>query len=153
MSGTVDGTSDRRRRWLSVLAKAPVEEIEQVLAAIGGLPEMTLLRAPEVGLVMARGRAGGTGQRFNLGEVPVTRCSVKSDGRIGHGYVRGRDKRHALLIARLDALLQTEDRQASLMAEVIAPLAAAQAERRATAARKAAATRVEFFTMVRGEDG
>lgn len=143
----------RRSHWLGVLAKAQCRELEQAFAALSGVPEMSLLRAPEVGLVMARARAGGTGQRFNLGEVPVTRCSVQTtDGRIGHGYVRGRDKRHALLVARFDALLQDPDREAALMAEAIGPLAEAQRARKALSRRKAAATRVDFFTLVRGED-
>src|SRR5919109_46754 len=114
-------------------------------------PALTLLRQPETGLVMARGRAGGTGQRFNLGEITVTRCAVQSaDGHVGHGYVAGRDKRKAELVASFDALLQAPARRAALLSQVIEPLAAAQAAARATTARKAAATRVEFFTLVRG---
>jgi alpha-D-ribose 1-methylphosphonate 5-triphosphate synthase subunit PhnG len=101
---------------------------------------------------MARGRAGGTGQRFNLGEITVTRCAVQSaDGHIGHGYVAGRDKRKAELVASFDALLQAPAQRAALLSQVIEPLAAAQAAARATTARKAAATRVEFFTLVRGD--
>jgi alpha-D-ribose 1-methylphosphonate 5-triphosphate synthase subunit PhnG len=101
---------------------------------------------------MARGRAGGTGQRFNLGEITVTRCAVQgADGHIGHGYVAGRDKRKAELVASFDALLQAPDRRAALLARVVEPLATAQAATRSATARKAAATRVEFFTMVRGE--
>jgi alpha-D-ribose 1-methylphosphonate 5-triphosphate synthase subunit PhnG len=101
---------------------------------------------------MARGRAGGTGQRFNLGEITVTRCSVRTaDGQIGHGYVSGRDKRRAELVASFDALLQAPRRHADLMARVVEPLARVQAHASAATAAKAAATRVEFFTMVRGE--
>jgi alpha-D-ribose 1-methylphosphonate 5-triphosphate synthase subunit PhnG len=101
---------------------------------------------------MARGRAGGTGQRFNLGEITVTRCAVQSaDGLIGHGYVAGRDRRKAELVASFDALLQAPGRRPMLLERVVEPLAAVQAEARAATARKAAATRVEFFTMVRGD--
>ena len=117
-----------------------------------GRPGLVLLRQAEIGLVMARGRAGGTGQRFNLGEITVTRCAVRSaDGHVGHGYVAGRDKRKAELVASFDALLQAPERRAALLARVVEPLAAVQASQRASQARKAAATRVDFFTLVRGE--
>jgi alpha-D-ribose 1-methylphosphonate 5-triphosphate synthase subunit PhnG len=134
-----------RRRWLSVLAKATTEELEAIRPEAG----LELLRAPEIGLVMVRGRAGATGRRFNLGEVTVTRCAVRAaDGTIGHGHVQGRDKRKARLVAELDAVLQTSPDPLA----VIAPLARAQEARRAAVARKAAATRVEFFTLVRGDE-
>jgi alpha-D-ribose 1-methylphosphonate 5-triphosphate synthase subunit PhnG len=142
---------EQRRRWLAVLARAATDQLEARWAETAQ-PALTLLRQPETGLVMARGRAGGTGQRFNLGEITVTRCAVQSgDGHIGHGYVAGRDKRKAELVASFDALLQAPDRRAGLLGRVVEPLAAAQADARAATARKAAATRVEFFTMVRGE--
>jgi alpha-D-ribose 1-methylphosphonate 5-triphosphate synthase subunit PhnG len=142
---------EQRRRWLAVLARGATDQLETCWAE-AGQPPLTLLRQPETGLVMTRGRAGGTGQRFNLGEITVTRCAVQSaDGHIGHGYVAGRDKRKAELVASFDALLQAPDRRAALLEQVVGPLAAAQAEARAATARKAAATRVEFFTLVRGD--
>jgi alpha-D-ribose 1-methylphosphonate 5-triphosphate synthase subunit PhnG len=141
----------QRQRWLAVLARAVTDRLEACWAATGQ-PALTLLRQAETGLVMARGRAGGTGQRFNLGEITVTRCAVQSaDGHVGHGYVAGRDKRKAELVACFDALLQAPARRAALLARVVEPLAAAQAAAAAAQARKAAATRVEFFTMVRGD--
>lgn len=150
-------TSDRdpteaRQRWLGVLAKSLPTELEAAWGQLADPPAMDFLRRPETGLVMARGRAGGTGQRFNLGEVTVTRCSVQSQvGFVGHGYVRGRNKRHAELVARFDALCQEPDRRPALISGVIEPLERAQAARRECTARRAAATRVEFFTLVRGE--
>lgn len=144
---------EARQHWLGVLARAATEELEAAWARLGEPPAMNLLRAPEVGLVMARGRAGGTGQRFNLGEVTVTRCSVQSEaGLVGHGYVRGCGKRHAELVARFDALLQDDAWRDELIDAVVMPLAEVETARRAGQARKAAATRVEFFTLVRGED-
>ena len=137
-----------RRRWMSVLARADAAEIDRLLAGCPPLPECARLRGPEVGLVMARGRAGGTGQAFNLGEIAVTRCTVRSAGGIaGHAYVRGRDTRLAELAAALDAALQDPEQAPAFDVGVIAPLAAAQALRRERAARKAAATQVRFFTM------
>ena len=140
-----------RQRWLSILAKSDRRAIE---AALGdhGLPDVEMLRPAEVGLVMVRGRAGGSGQRFNLGEMPVTRCSVRSvAGHVGHGYVQGRDKAHAELAARLDAALQEPARRAALTTSVIDPLAVALSREKRAIEAKAAATKVDFFTMVRGE--
>jgi len=140
-----------RQRWLSVLAKSKRSAIETTLAG-ETLPDVDLLRPAEIGLVMVRARAGGNGQRFNLGEMPVTRCSVRSQaGHVGHGYVQGRDKAHAELAARLDAALQDPARRGALTASVIEPLAAALAHDKKTIETKAAATKVDFFTMVRGE--
>ena len=148
----VDWETSRRQGWLSILAKARPDELEAAVEKLGDLPACMMLRRPEVGLVMARGRAGGSGQRFNLGEIPVTRCAVQSKaGHIGHGYVQGRDKRHAELAAIMDALLQEPERQPTLLSEVIEPLAEAATARKEAITRKAEATRVEFFTMVRGE--
>lgn len=115
------------------------------------LPAHDVLRGPEIGTVMVRGRTGGTGAPFNLGELTVTRCTVRMDcGTVGHAHVQGRDRDHARRAAVLDALLQT-DAAPDLRARVLAPLTHAETEARDLRARKAAATRVEFFTMVRGE--
>lgn len=143
-----------RRSWMGVLARAAPGELESLWRDLGEAPEVRHLRRPETGLVMVRGRAGGDGRRFNLGEMTVTRCSVRIDGEggaIGHGYVAGRDRRHAELAAVLDGLLQDPARRPELLRRVVAPLAERQAARRRAAEAKAAATRVEFFTMVRGD--
>lgn len=137
-----------RRHWMGVLARASADEIEARLASLPALPRHTRLRGPETGLVMVRGRAGGDGAPFNLGEMTVTRCAVRlPDGRVGHAYVAGRDGRQAELAALLDAMLQDEARRAALREAVIAPLAAAQSARREREVRRAAATKVQFFTM------
>jgi alpha-D-ribose 1-methylphosphonate 5-triphosphate synthase subunit PhnG len=137
-----------RQRWMSILARAGAEAIAARLAHAPALPESTLLRGPESGLVMLRGRAGGGGSPFNLGEMSVTRCTVRNaDGFVGHAYVQGRDHHQARLAAELDAALQDPARHDALDHAVIAPLAAAQQARREEAAAKAAATRVQFFTM------
>jgi alpha-D-ribose 1-methylphosphonate 5-triphosphate synthase subunit PhnG len=101
---------------------------------------------------MVLGRQGGTGAPFNLGEMTVTRCSVRLPcGKDGHAYIQGRSKDHARRAAVLDALLQT-DAIDQVNAQVLAPLAEAESEKRTARASRAAATKVEFFTMVRGED-
>jgi alpha-D-ribose 1-methylphosphonate 5-triphosphate synthase subunit PhnG len=133
---------------MAVLARADRAAIEDRLDASGHIPGYQTLRGPEAGLVMVRGRAGGGGAAFNLGEMTVTRCTVRTAaGFVGHAYVTGRDERQAELAALADALLQDPARQPDLLATLIEPLAAAhQASREATAA-KAAATRVQFFAM------
>lgn len=142
-----------RRRWMSVLAKARSEELEAAWVGIADKPDFQWLRKPETGLVMVRGRAGGDGVKFNLGEVSVTRCALRcAGGRIGMAYVQGRSARHAELAALCDALLQDAQRAGEIEARVIRPLEQAWQARRAERSRKAAATRVEFFTLVRGED-
>lgn len=148
------GTPDQalRRRWLAALARAPVGDLAAAWSRLDPAPGFTHLRAPEAGLVMVRGRAGGGGERFNLGEMTVVRCTVRlDDGTMGFGYVAGRDRRHAELAALFDALLQVPDRHDAVMADLIVPIEAALADRAASEGRKSEATRVEFFTMVRGE--
>lgn len=137
-----------RRRWMAVLARASGEEIAARLAGHTALPDYTRLRGPEAGLVMVRGRIGGGGGAFNLGEMTVTRCTVRTDGGlVGHAYVAGRDRRQAELAAVLDAMLQNPDQSPALLTGIIEPLAAAQQERRDGIAAKAAATQVQFFAM------
>ena len=137
--------TDQRRHWMSVLARAGAASLE---AGLAPLPVWTRVRGPETGLTMVRGRAGGSGPAFNLGEMTVTRCTVRLEsGLAGHAYVVGRDERHAELAAVADALLQDPARRAVLRETLIATLEAQEVARRAEAAEKAAATKVEFFSM------
>ncbi|WP_337995531.1 phosphonate C-P lyase system protein PhnG [Oleispirillum naphthae] len=140
-----------RQGWMRLFALSDAAALEAALP--GGLAdEVRVLRAPEVGLVMVRGRTGGGGAPFNLGEMPVARCSVAlADGTVGHAYVAGRDRAKARAAAILDALMQRPEARAELERTLIAPLSAALAARRQAAAEKTAATRVDFFTMVRGD--
>ncbi len=140
--------TESRRAALGLLARAPAARLAQLLP---DLPAHEILRRPEIGTVMVRGRAGGTGSAFNLGEITVTRASIRlTSGEIGHGYVQGRDKPHALRAAAADALGQRDPEGTEAL--VLSPLRAEEAARRAATAAEAAATRVEFFTLVRGED-
>jgi alpha-D-ribose 1-methylphosphonate 5-triphosphate synthase subunit PhnG len=143
---------EARKGWMSLLAKAPPARLASLFEEAGARPGFTWLRPPEVGGVMLRGRMGGTGAPFNMGEMTVTRCALKlATGEVGHGYVQGRDKAHAERAALVDALMQTS-RADELRAVVLAPLEAEAQVARTSRAAKAAATRVDFFTMVRGED-
>ena len=147
------GSTDARARWMSALAQAGPVAVEAAWDRLESPPSYQLLRAAETGLVMVRGRAGGTGAPFNLGEMTVTRCSVAlEDGRVGHAYVPGRDGRHAERAAVLDAILQDEGARERLERLVIGPLVAARQAREEETRARVAGTKVEFFTMVRGEE-
>ncbi|MFW2544909.1 phosphonate C-P lyase system protein PhnG [Primorskyibacter sp. 2E107] len=141
-----------RKTWMSRLARAPQGRVSELLKAFGPLPAFEWLRAPEVGSTMVRGRAGGTGSAFNLGEITVTRCALRlADGTVGHAYIQGRNKDDAQAAALVDALMQTgaADRLRAALLDALEAEASATKTRRAA---KAAATKVDFFTMVRGED-
>lgn len=145
-------SSPERARWISLLAKAPADALHEAARQYGDLPQFLWLRRPETGLAMVRARAGGTGAQFNLGEMSVTRCALRlSSGQTGVAYVAGRDKGHAELAAVFDALMQS-DEHARVRDMVLQPIEAALAERHARDHAQAQATRVEFMTMVRGED-
>jgi alpha-D-ribose 1-methylphosphonate 5-triphosphate synthase subunit PhnG len=144
-----------RQRWSAVLALASLKELEQAWAALADRPEYHLLRPTETGLALVRGRVGGTGQPFNLGEMTVTRAAVqlrpsRGGAVAGFGHVAGRQARRAELVAVFDALLQMPERHDAIAHHVVAPLAARQRAAKAAAASKMAASKVEFFTVVRG---
>ena len=141
-----------RRDWLAVLARAGTDALEACHRQLAPWPDVERVRAPEVGMVMLRGRVGGTGEAFNLGEASLTRCAMRlAGGSLGVGYVLGRDRRKAELVALFDALLQDEGARGRCLAQVVEPLRRQQAQQRDTASRAAASSRVDFFTMVRGE--
>jgi alpha-D-ribose 1-methylphosphonate 5-triphosphate synthase subunit PhnG len=143
-------TVAQRQRWLAVLARAGLAELEAALRT--ETPgSYTVLKPAEVGTIMVEGRAGGSGRRFNAGEATLTRCVLRlADGTLGVSYALGRDRARAEVAALVDGLLQQQPAQSPLH-RAIAALEEAQAAARTLASRKAAATRVEFFTMVRGD--
>ena len=141
-----------RKAWMGLLAKAHKDRVAALLDAEISRPAFTWLRAPEVGSTMVRARAGATGAPFNLGEMTITRCALTlKTGEVGHSYIQGRRKADAEVAALVDALMQTA--MASRLREtVLEPLEAGMVTVKAARAAKAAATKVDFFTMTRGED-
>lgn len=141
-----------RKRYLAILARSSAAELEEARLLLGDLPAVHYVRPAEVGMAMLRGRIGGTGDAFNLGEATVTRCALRVGGApLGVGYTLGRERRKAELIAMFDSLLQGGEQSALIQREVISVYGAKQSAR-ADASRQAAATsKVEFFTFVRGE--
>jgi alpha-D-ribose 1-methylphosphonate 5-triphosphate synthase subunit PhnG len=157
-SGKVDMTAGgdsnrqaRRRAAMAVLAHCEGAGIAEHLAALA-VPAYEDLRRPENGLVMVRGRIGGDGAPFNLGEATVSRAAVRlASGEIGFGYTLGRDRQKARMIALCDALVQSPEFADALELKVLAPLRAAMLSMRNRKAQETAATRVDFYTLVRGE--
>ena len=141
----------QRKAAMAVLAHSEAGDIAGHLAAIA-VPAHENLREPENGLVMLRGRIGGDGAPFNLGEATVSRAAVRlATGEVGFGYVLGRDRQKAQMIALCDAMVQSTELSGEVETKVIGPLRAAMIADRSRKAAEAAATRVDFYTMVRGE--
>lgn len=144
---------DSRRAALAVLARAEKRELSAAWQSLLPAPAYETVRRPETGLVMVRGRIGGGGAPFNFGEVTVTRCAVKmASGEVGFGHVLGRDLKRAELVACFDALLQSDSYRAVLVETLLAPVGARLEAEDELKRRQTAATRVNFFTMVRGDD-
>ena len=140
-----------RQTWMAILAKSSPVDLEQQVKTLGKIPKYTFLRNSEIGLAMVRGRAGGTGEAFNLGEMTVTRCVIKMKDIKGFGYVGGRSKRHAELAAVCDGLLQQNEWRDRVQELVIQPLQTKLIEQQRKLQNQTEATKVEFFTMLRGE--
>jgi alpha-D-ribose 1-methylphosphonate 5-triphosphate synthase subunit PhnG len=143
-----------RRALLRACADATEQELETALVGLGPLPPHAELRAPQTGLVMLRGRVGGNGPPFNVGEAIVTRAAVQfQSGTIGFSYLLGRSHRRARLAALVDAMGQeSAAHRERLEAALVAPVTARRAQECADRRAETAATKVSFFTLVRGED-
>jgi alpha-D-ribose 1-methylphosphonate 5-triphosphate synthase subunit PhnG len=145
---------EARKRRLDALASGdPTTLAERYAALEPSAPAATPIRGPEIGMVMLRGRAGGGGAVFNLGEATVTRASVKlTTGEVGHAIVLGRHPQKASIVAHLDALSQLPDWVRVIETNFVTPALAEQDAAQIRQAEETEATRVDFFTMVRGED-
>lgn len=147
-----DDLRTRRRQAMAVLADTTATDIAGHLEALD-VPAHETLRAPENGLMMLRGRIGGDGAPFNLGEATVSRAAVRlNSGEVGFGYTLGRDRDKARLIALCDALVQTDEFADAVEAKVLTPLRARVETDRQRKAAQTSATKVDFYTLVRGEN-
>ena len=168
--------SSPRAEWMRILALASPAELEAAMHTLGDLPFPRWLRKPETGMTMVQGRSGGTGARFNLGEMTITRCALTLSlanfphaaasnssasaaepalsemDPVGIAYVQGRTAKHAEYAAIADALLQSPHWHEQVTCAVLAPLQSARRTRLAQQAEALAQTRVDFFTMDRGEN-
>lgn len=146
-------TTAERKHRMSVLSRSGIKAISAHFSELGLDPEFTMMRGPETGLVMLRGRVGGTGDSFNLGEATVTRATVKlADGSVGHAMTLGCDRVKARLCAVIDAMCQSIVVGKMIDAGIIEPLERDLDAADRTRREETAATRVNFFTVVRGED-
>lgn len=146
-----------RPEWMALLARAPLPLLSGVLTAHASTPPRWL-RKPETGLMMVQGRAGGTGERFNLGEVTVTRCALRLAGDsinapVGVAYVLGRNHRQAQLAAMADALLQDPLQRDLLEAQLIDPVRQHLQQLQAQRHERAQTTKVDFLTVAREAGG
>ncbi|MEO5806483.1 phosphonate C-P lyase system protein PhnG [Devosia sp.] len=151
MIAQVADTTEPRRLALTALAAAPSGALNTAWAEWADKPEFRAVRGPETGLVMMRGRAGGGGAPFNLGEATVSRATIKLEtGEIGHGYCLGRDLEKARLIAVFDALFQRDPQRVET--QLLVPLRTIATAHDLKKREETAATKVDFFTMVRGDN-
>lgn len=149
----MNSTQELRQYWMSVLAKAPTDLLHRLSESAVKESQFEIIRAPEIGLTQVRARMGNTGERFNLGDMTLTRCVVRSEmDTLGYSYIAGRNKEHALRAAQLDALLQTPYMGDALMERVVQPIEVVLEQARNAKQQETDATRVDFFTLVRGED-
>lgn len=145
--------NEGRRAAMAVLARAQGAVLRKAWTATGLPEDGTFLRGPETGLVTLRGRIGGGGSPFNVGEATVTRATVKlPTGEVGHAWALGRDRQKARISALVDALAQRPEHAGTVEAGILAPLRESLDEEDRRRRDETAATRVDFFTMVRGED-
>lgn len=143
----------QRQEWMAALALADEGRLREAWDSMAERPDYRVVRGPETGLVMVRARSGNVGERFNLGEMTVTRCSVGlADGVMGHAFIGGMKPDHACLAAVFDALMQLPKRREELRQELIEPLLRRRRERLARRHDEVRPTRVDFFTLVRGEE-
>lgn len=143
-----------RKNALDILAAASADILaEQYEALAPTLPNAVPVRGPEIGAVMIRGQVGGGGAAFNLGEASVTRATVKlASGEIGHSIILGRNERKACIVAHLDALRQIPDWVGQIDSKIVRPALDAMNAEKLRRAEETEATRVDFFTVARGED-
>ena len=142
-----------RQRWMRALAYSNADALNARINALKLTPDYELIRAPECGLMQLQARMGGTGNRFFAGDTTLTRAVVRlKSGTLGYSYVLGRDKAHAERCAVIDALLQEQPYFQTLMETLIAPLEADRAARIAARQAEVNTSRVDFFTLVRGDN-
>lgn len=151
--GTAPATKGARQAAMAALAHATATELQTAWTTWPGKPAVETLRGPETGLVMLRGRIGGGGAPFNMGEATVTRATVRLDnGLVGHAYALGRDAEKVRLAAIFDALWQDEALRDQVETDVLVPLRQRISNEDTKLRAEAAATKVDFFTMVRGDN-
>lgn len=140
-----------RKQWLHIIAQGDKHELQRLWQAAAIAVETQWLREPEIGLLPLQARSGNTGDKFLFGDATITRAVVSTQGKTGYAFVLGRDKQHAETAAVIDALMQDDKYRERIAAQILQPLAEQTAVIHAEQQAEVAATKVDFFTMVRGE--
>lgn len=140
-----------RKKWLQIIAQGDKHELKRLWQQANIYTETQWLREPEIGLLPLQARSGNTGDKFLFGDATITRAVVSTQGKTGYAFVLGRDKQHAECAALIDALMQDAHYCERIERQVLAPLATQTATKHAEQQAEVAATKVDFFTMVRGE--
>lgn len=146
----MDSKQQIRQARLRLMTLASLEALKSGLANFSNI-NYEFIRPPESGLIMVRGRQGNTGSLFNIGEMLITRCTLKCQDIVGQAWVTGQDKEKAVLVALGDALSQNPDHQSALEG-FFQQLEGERGQMVAAENKEIAATKVNFITMVRGED-
>ena len=147
------GAPADRQRLMRICSQATLAELSAALARLAPLPAIEVVRQPEVGLIMLRGRMGGDGAQVKAGEATITRAVVRlASGELGFSYLLGRSLEKARLAAIVDALGQSSRFRDRLEIVLLAPVMRRVHTERSLQRAETAATRVQFFTLVRGED-
>jgi alpha-D-ribose 1-methylphosphonate 5-triphosphate synthase subunit PhnG len=142
-----------RQEWMAALALAPEARLREAWDGLAAQPQYKVVRGPETGLVMVRARAGNSGERFNLGEMTVTRCTVGlGEGIMGHAFIGGLSHEHARLAAVFDALLQLPEKGEDLRRALIGSLQQERQTHLAGRRDEVRPSRVDFFTLARGDE-
>ena len=138
-----------RKEWLSILAKSDLASLCTLWKKVQINAQYEYFRKPEIGTVMVRGRSGGTGNLFNLGEITVSRCSIGlQTGEQGYGYIQGRSTKGATIAELVDAFMQTSQKKL-IEQKILKPLDAIHKKNKKDLVSKAEATKVDFFTLAR----
>ncbi|MFC0178603.1 phosphonate C-P lyase system protein PhnG [Thorsellia kenyensis] len=144
---------ENRQILMGLLAKSPFEVIDNLWTTLNLTPNYELFRAPEIGLVQLQGKMGGTGNRFYVGDATITRAVVLIENKYyGYSYIMGRDKKKAQLCALIDGLMQINEYQITIEEKLLLPLLKLLETQKNEKNKATEATRVDFFTLVRGED-
>lgn len=142
-----------RQHWMAVLAQSDPCDLEQRFTALKQRTTHQVIRPAETGLVQIQARMGGTGSRFFAGDATLTRAVVRlPSSTLGYSYLLGRNQAHAERCAVLDALLQEPSHFQALMETLINPLEAERQARLDARQAEISPSKVNFFTLVRGDN-
>ena len=148
--------ANRRKEWMEFLCIADPTDLESVknnLDASHDIPlDYTYIVKPETGLIMVQAKADGSRTRFNLGETTVSRCILKiKEQYTGASWIIGSDLQHAKNAALFDALLQDPEYNEKLTELLFRKLEKKQNAKNIKLKQDIEKTKVEFFTLKRGE--